>query len=418
MGDRQKRIFREIGRSLTVAYPKPYWLALSLLLVAILGPVAWFFGFPSEPPARDDSLYVLLSIIPTTLATIIVLAFTFTLVAAQIASNYNHILFHRVLGLWAMWYAGPFALGILLPLFLLNGHFFLWSVQISLLMATFCIVSLLPFAVAVKGLLSISDAILEIKSRLLAAKSDQDAQNLISNLGNITVGALTLRDFDVFDFGVEQLVQAVKDNPSETVQLQVTQEVRRMILRNADDRYASESLMDAMIELGLDTVSNVSPTMKAKILDEVVGAYKSVDISALGDQEETISLIRGLAYSAVDGGQIKIVRKCQTLLYLIADGTISASSAESESAHSAIVGLGDLIQTQLTLYPAKSDHTRSVMSAVMQMEYLGAKAKQSNNVDLWDSARVQLQRSREKAFNDNNPFTRHLVAALARLSDP
>ena len=88
-------------------------------------------GFPSFPPVDDGALQAVLTAIPATLGTLFVLAFTFTLVTAQIASNYSHILFRRVLGPWVLWYAVPFGIGILLPLYLLNGHFYLWAVEVS-----------------------------------------------------------------------------------------------------------------------------------------------------------------------------------------------------------------------------------------------------------------------------------------------
>ena len=413
----QRKMVRGFARSYRIAYPHPLWLGLNLLLVGLLAPVLWFFGFPGNPPTQSDPLYFLLGSLPATLGTVFVLAFTFTFVAAQIASNYSRILFNRILDIWALWYAVPFAVGILLPLYLLNGHFYLWAVQVSLLVGTFCVVSLLSFAAAVRGLLSISEAIAEKNRRLLAATSDNEAQILITDLGNISIGALALRDFETFELGIQQLAASAKTSEIPTVQLQIAEELRRMILRNVDERFASEVLLDAMIEIGLEGMVNVTPLTKAKVLDLVVDAYRSVNINALWDQSGEIKVIGRLAKSGVTECQPAIVQKYLTSLYIVGERAISEFSVESESARSAIAALGDILETVINSSLAATDYDQLVRSVVMRIEYLGTKARQFNKGDLKDSAQVQLQRVSDRNLSSSEATRRHVEASMARLRE-
>ena len=408
---------REFARSFRIAYPHPLWLGLNLLVVGLLAPALWLFGFPANPPAQPDALYFLLGSLPATLGTVFVLAFTFTFVAAQIASNYSRNLFNRILDIWALWYAIPFAFGILLPLYLLDGHFYLWAVQVSLLLGTFCVVSLLPFAAAVRGLLSISETIVDKNRRLLATKSDSEAQVLITDLGNISVGALALRDFETFELGIQQLTASAIMSKKASIQLQIAEELRRMIVRNVDERFASEVLLSAMIEVGLEGIDDVTPLTKTKVLDLVVDAYRTVNINALWNQTEEIRVSGRLAKAGVAECQPEIVQKYVTLLYILGERAISEVSVESESAHSAIAALGDILEAVIDSALAATDYDKLVRSIVMRIEYLGTKAMEFNKGDLKDSAQVQLQRVSDKYLRSREETRRHVEASLARLKE-
>ena len=386
-------------------------------MVALLAPVLWFFGFPTRPTTQADALYFLLGSLPATLGTVFVLAFTFTFIAAQIASNYSRILFNRILDIWALWYAVPFAVGILLPLYLLNGQFYLWAVQFSLLLGTFCVVSLLPFAAAVRGLLSIEQAILEKKERLLVATSDDETQSLVTELGNVSIGALALKDFETFELGIQQLVASTKTSKCTNVQLQIGSELRRMILRNVDERFASEVLLDAMVHVGLEGLDDGAPQNRAKLLDLVIDAYRSVNINALWDQSGEIKTIRSLAESGIADSEPPIVQKYETMLYIMGERAIAEFSVEPEAARSAIVALGDILEGVISSSLRTPDYDRLVRSTVMRIEYLGTKAKEFNKGDLNDLAQVQLRRVIEKHANSSEAPGRHVKASIARLRE-
>ena len=193
-----------LQKSFKTAYPNALWAWSSLLATLTLAPIVICFGF-QRVPEKPDPLYFLLGAQAETLGTIFVLAFTFSVVVAQVATRYHRVLFDRILGGWAMWYAVPFGIGIILPLFLLHGPFFLWSTRISLLIGAYCIFSLIPFTAAVRKLLTISAALDEKHHEVLAATSQVETERSINDLSGITVGALFVNDFNAFEIGVEKL---------------------------------------------------------------------------------------------------------------------------------------------------------------------------------------------------------------------
>ena len=404
---------RRFFQTFATAYPRRRLVWVPLIAVALLAPVAWFWGYTSYPPIRMDSLYPLLAGLPATLGTLFVLAFTFTLITAQVASNYNHILFHRVLGLWALWYAAPFTVGILLPFFLLYGHFFLWSVYASLLIGAYCIVSLLPFAVAVRELLSVPDAIEDKAKELLDEESEANAQGLVREIGNITVGALTLRDFATFECGVEKLVKCAEGPASTKLRLPIIMELRRLILRNADNPFAAEKLMVSITKVGLGSGHSASFSVLPEMLDELEGAYRSVNIAALWDQEEAINRIVDLTER-----QPLAVVKCQTLLYIIGERAISEIPVEARSARSAILVLGQLLQNSLSAPISEPGDDQVLMSAILRLEYLGTRAMLNHKTALTDVVLQQLQSAVESCLLYRQHMKRHIEAVVARLDAP
>lgn len=404
---------RSLFQTFATAYPQRRLVWVPFIAVALLAPVAWLWGYTSNPPTRTDSLYPLLAGLPATLGTLFVLAFTFTLITAQVASNYNHILFHRVMGLWALWYAVPFAVGILLPFFLLYGHFYLWAVYASLLIGAFCVVSLLPFAVAVRELLSVPGAIEDKARELLDANSEADAHDLIREMGNITVGALTLRDFATFECGVEKLVECAEGTTSTDLRLPITRELRRIIFRNADNPFAAEILIESITRVGLGNGHCTSLSVFPETLDEIEGAYRSVNIAALWGQEEAINRIVSLTQR-----QPTAIVKCQTLLYIIGERAISEIPVEAGSARSVILVLGQLLQENLSASSLEPGDDQVSMSAILRLEYLGTRAMLHHKTALTDFVLQQLQSAAESSLLNQQPMKRHIEAVIARLDAP
>ena len=299
---------RLITQSFSAAYPRPWLLVLILTLDAVLTAVGVWRGFPSHPPENTVALHALLAGLPAALGTLLVLAFTFTLVTGQIASNYSRILYYRILGPWVVWYAVPFAAGILLPLYLLNGHFFLWAVQVSLSVGAFCVLSLLPFAVAVRVLLSVETALDDRAKQIPAVRSVSSVRTLAGEMGDISVGALTLRDFAAFDRGVKKLASSAELAGATNLRLPVAQEIRRMILRNPNDAYAAEILIDSMMDVALGETGANKPTTP-ELLDETLSAYRSVNSAVFWDQNKAVERVSDLAQH-----QQWAISRCQSIL--------------------------------------------------------------------------------------------------------
>jgi len=380
------RPWRAFARSFSTAYPHPWLLAPVVVVVIPLGAVAWLRGFPSFPPVKYDALYALLTGIPATLGTLFVLAFTFTFVTAQIASNYSHILFPRVLGRWILWYAIPFGIGILLPRFLLNGHFYLWAVQASLVIGAFCVVSLLPFGIAVRALVSVEGALVEQAEQIAMAATADEARGFCRALGDLSVRALTLRDFATFEFGVAQLVGCLGKTKGSVTRLPVVQEIRRMILRNPGDQFAAEILTNAIVLAGLGEEDEKHIHEDPTILDEVLGAYRSVHVSVFWNQTESVGRITELARE-----QPLARSQCLAILHVIGERSISEIPVEPGSASAVIRAFGEVLSQQVRSHGRTNGDEGVLLSALRRIERLGERAQLHDKNDLASLAIQQVR---------------------------
>ena len=377
-------------------------------LVVPLGAVAWLRGFPSFSPIKYDALYALLTGMPATLGTLFVLAFTFTFVAAQIASNYSNVLFRRVLGLWVLWYAVPFGIGILLPLYLLNGHFYLWAVQVSLVFGTFCVISLLPFGIAVRALVSVEGALIEQAKQITTSEIADEARGFCRDLGDISVGALTLRDFATFELGVNLLVSSSGQIAASDVRLPVVQEIRRMILRNPGDQFAAEILINAMVRAGLGEEGEHYIHGDIEILDEVLSAYRSVHISVFWDQTQAVGRIAELARQ-----QPVVTSQCLAILHVIGERSISQIPVDPGSASAVIRALGKVLRQQVHSYGRPNSDEGVLLSALRRLERLGEQAKLHNKIDIDSLAVQQVRAAIGMCPPGQTPLEERLKAVLA-----
>ena len=407
------RAWRWFARSFSTAYPHPWLLALVPVVVAPLGAVAWLLGFPSFPTIKYDALYALLAGMPATLGTLFVLAFTFTFVAAQIASNYSHIFFRRVLGRWVLWYAVPFGIGILLPLYLLNGHFYLWAVQVSLVIGTFCVVSLLPFGIAVRTLVSVEGALVEHAEQITTSETADEARGFCRDLGDISVGALTLRDFATFELGVDLLVGCSGQTKATDPRLPVVQEIRRMILRNPGDQFAAEILTNAMVRAGLGEEGGNHIHGDCKILDEVLGAYRSVHISVFWNQTEAVGRITELALQ-----QPLATSRCLAILHVIGERSISEIPVEPGSASAVIRALGQVLQQRVRSYGSPAADDGVLLSALRRIEHLGERAKLHDKKDIASLAVQQVRSAIGMCPPGQASPKEQLNAVLAAMGNP
>ena len=400
---------RLFAQSFSAAFPRPWLLGLILALAVVLTAVGVWRGFPSYPPENTDALNALLAGLPAVLGTLFVLAFTFTLITGQIASNYSRTLFNRILGPWVGWYAFPFGVGILLPLYLLNGHFFLWAAQVSLSVGAYCVLSLLPFAVAVRELLSVETALDDNARQLSGVGSAQDAQKLAREVGDISVGALTLRDFAAFELGVRSLTSSTDQATATNVRLPIAEEIYRMILRNPNDPYAAQILIKAMVDVAFGEEGAVYPTT-TELLNETLSAYRSVNIAVFWDQDKAIERVSGLAQH-----QQWAVGKCQSILLVIGERAIFATPTDSGSANLAIVALGKLLQLHIVALGHNPGDEGDMLSALVQIERLGCQAKLHNNINLIYLAVTQLHMASESCSEHQVSTKRLLTGAIARL---
>ena len=409
-----RKLSQPLERSFRLAFPNVHWLTISLAATAALSLVMLWSGFRIMPDMKEP-LYYLLSAQAETLGSLFVLAFTFTLVAAQITSRYSHIMLNRVIGSWALWYAIPFGASILLPLYLLRGEFYLWSAQASLLLASYCVFSLLPFVAAVRRLLSISETMSDIK-REISTVDDRTAADLVRRLGNISLGALNLSDYETFELGVAELRDGASTGvASGTLRLLIAKEMRRLIIRTLDEKFASETLGDAIFELGVSEPIDATSDTDDEVLNEVVEAYKVISMSALRHVEPKVRAIARYAEVAINRGDRLVVSRLQSLAHVIGERIIAGAPLTDELAQQIIGTLGNIVQRVMNEGRLLRDQAVVVRSGILAIEYLGTKGLSLNRDDVREGAIQQLQRVIENSSEIGRQVEGNARASMAIL---
>ena len=409
-----RKVTQPVRQSFRLAFPNVQWLTISLVATTALSQVLLWSGFRTMPDMKEP-LYYLLSAQAETLGSLFVLAFTFTLVAAQITSRYSHIMLNRVIGAWALWYAIPFGMGILLPLFLLRGEFYLWSAQASLLLASYCVFSLLPFVAAVRRLLSISETMSDMKKELSTADTRRTA-DLVGRLGNIALGALNLNDYETFELGVTELLDGASTSVATGKhRLLVIKEMRRLIVRTLNEQFASETLGDAIFELGVSQPINAPSDTDGEVLNEVAEAYRVINISAVRYWDQKIREVVRYAEAAIDRGDRLTVIRLQSLAHVMGERVISRASSGDELPELIIATLGNIVQRVMNEGGLLSDKAGVVRSGILTIEYLGTKGLSLNRDDVTDWATQQLQRIAEHSSEVGRQVEGNARASMALL---
>lgn len=382
---------QEISCSFDSAFPNRLWLWVSIAVTTVLSVVALRSGFQGMPAERTP-LYYLLSAQAETLGSLVVLAFSFTLVAAQIASRYSHVMLGRVIGAWALWYAVPFGVGILLPLFLLRGSFFLWSVHLSLIIAVYCVVSLVPYTAAVRRLLSISEAMADM-TKDAARTSGADAADVIRRLGDISLGALNLKDYETFVAGVREILACGATGEISGARVSVAAELRRLIVQTSDERFASEALCRAMFGFGIEQGIEEGSSLTAEnALNEVAESYRAVNIACLRDYSQEVALIERYADVAILRGERAIVSKLQLILYVIGERIVVELPSEDALARQVLSALGNTSKRVLDSHDRLSEPAALVRSVILAIERIGVRATGLKRNVVGECAIQQLQR--------------------------
>lgn len=407
---------KALAKSFKTAYPRARWVWVSFLATLSLFPFLVFFGFEGVPKERDP-LYYLLGAQAETLGTIFVLAFTLSLVAAQVASRYHRVLFDRILGGWAMWYAAPFGTGIILPLFLLHGYFFIWSTAISLLIAAYCIFSLIPFTLAVRKLLSISEALKEKHNEVLAATDRTEREHLINDLSDIALGALYVNDYNAFQNGVAKLEElADRRTNKKQLTLLVGAEVLELLRRNTEHRFASGILLDAMVKISLYYIPDEKAEITLEMLDHLSDAYAVTDIVTLRSHRETIRSIYQFASAAIVDHRIEEVLRCQNILHTISERAITELPAASETGREAVGMMGEIIQSTLASTIPSVGRDRLLNHAIAQLEAIGTKANAVGQSRVAGSVQVQILRAMRDNTTHGQRIRGRVEASLAVLT--
>ena len=142
-----------------------WWILLILTLSVFLILSIFDYANPNECP--ENARYIL-SAISQGLAAILALVFTITLVVAQMTRRYtamDKIVFRpETISLMIV-----FGIGVVTPLLVLKFGFWMHGINLSIVIASFCVFSLLPFLIGVNSVLKYDIGIVNLDEEIMEA---------------------------------------------------------------------------------------------------------------------------------------------------------------------------------------------------------------------------------------------------------
>ena len=164
-----------------------WWILCIIITLAVF--VLLYYVHPNTD--QDNARYIL-SAIAQSLAAILALVFTITLVVSQMTRSYtamDKIIFRReTISLMII-----FGIGIIAPLLVLRISFWGWGVILSIVTASFCVFSLIPFLKGVNDVLKYDIGIGNLNEEIMEAIElgyEPKAKNKIMELNEIGRGAV------------------------------------------------------------------------------------------------------------------------------------------------------------------------------------------------------------------------------------
>jgi len=169
-------------------WEKYKWCILCIIITLAVFVILYYV----HPNKDQDNARYILSAIAQSLAAILALVFTITLVVSQMTRSYtamDKIIFRReTISLMII-----FGIGIIAPLLVLRISFWGWGVILSIVTASFCVFSLIPFLKGVNDVLKYDIGIGNLNEEIMEAielGSELKARNKIKELSKICKDAI------------------------------------------------------------------------------------------------------------------------------------------------------------------------------------------------------------------------------------
>lgn len=164
-------------------------------------------AMPSISEKNQQTLY-LLSAIAQSLAAVLALVFTISLVVAQLSSKYSHRLLASFFDKSTIFYILLFIISVLLPFWILSQpEINDVPVKFSLILSVICLLFLIPYFLRFKEKLDPERIIEDLKKKSLKQfkVNPMKEPEEIVNIDNFIMSAFIFKDYDTFNRGIESL---------------------------------------------------------------------------------------------------------------------------------------------------------------------------------------------------------------------
>ncbi|MBI2872072.1 MAG: hypothetical protein HYY00_02650 [Chloroflexi bacterium] len=238
-------------------------------LLALLGQTAaavsiwWWPGF-DPPPISETKPHTLYFLAATaqSLAAILALVFTISLVVAQLSSRYSHRMLAEFFDPLTIGYFLVFVAAALMPLWLLGQEQpLLWATRVSLTIAAAVLLLLVPYFLRFRERLDPASVIKRLQGKAIKRlKVDREKEpEEVAAIDNFCMSAFALRDYDTFNMGVRTLgtiaLEASQDM-RDTVGKGVFYRLMYIGLATIDDPIAPVRVIVVLRDTGLQAVAH------------------------------------------------------------------------------------------------------------------------------------------------------------------
>jgi hypothetical protein len=293
--------FQNIIKRLKYKWEKYKWWT-PCMIITLTAVLILYYIPPNE---CIDNVRCILSAISQILAAILALVFAIAMVAAQMTRRYT-AMDQIILKLETKLLMIFFGIGIITPLLVLEFGFWKWGVPFSIVIASFCVFSLLPFLINVNRTIKYDIGIVNLNEEIMEAIEsgyEPKAKNKIKELCEIGKDAVgELREDDVKEiskqlskFGKESIenrfgyttvliaVDGLKDLEIESID------------KGFDDMMTVGIAVDGLGAIGVEAAKN-RPDDWSMIVQKVIDSMESVGVKAVekGFGYTTIHAVRGL----------------------------------------------------------------------------------------------------------------------------
>ena len=294
-----------------------YYLIPTLVVFSIL-----YCIHPNECP--DNARYIL-SAISQGLAAILALVFTITLVVAQMTRRYtamDKIIFRSETKFLMIF----FGIGIIAPLLVLEFGFWKWGVPLSIVIASFCVFSLLPFLIGVNSVLKYDIGIVNLDEETMEAIElgyKPRAINKIMELNEIGESAVRESREDVISFISRVLSRIGTASAKEKVwyvTLQVVYVLENIGLKSVEKGFKCDStrgIVDGLRFIATETSKEieVSGDFKLAVIVEVLRGLS--DIGVKSAEKGVGDVIVDVAEHLTHVGQVSRNKKAMIWLWCL-----------------------------------------------------------------------------------------------------
>lgn len=362
---------------------KKFW-TFALVVAFLVSFISYFLDFPS----KGDSILYLLSSVSQGLAAIFTLVFTITIFGAQMMRKFTAM--DKMIDKWTIGLMIIFAIGIILPLIqlrtdkdILNLNFIRTanlSLAIDLFIATFCVLSIIPFLMRINNIMKYEGGISKLR---------EEASEAIDENHRVTAST---RINELVELG-----ESAADDMLESEVIKIVN-VLKSLLKNAN------------LEKTMDSI-DVKQNMKfGEYLEEVANVmWKKVTLDIMSG---LLKIGKKCAEKNLDVATINVLDALKEIAFWAAEGKLTDKKVDKFRDITAdIVNIAMAFLTQIGIVTIERDLSNdTILSSSKDLFEIGIKvlnvSKESKTFTLSDKWMIKdvkknLEEIADKAYETN-----------------